>query len=106
MDVDEVQLVIPAGKDPYPLVDALHQKVLEATRETVEQAEREWKSATVSQQLSSLSAAPSINVKPAVGGIQVAVRYVTQASERYVLRSKLNQAAVELLGKGEPVATT
>lgn len=103
---DEVQLVIPAGKDPYPLVDALHQKVLEATRETVEQAEKEWKSATASIELSGLSAAPALSVKPVVGGVQVVVRYVTRASDRYVLRSKLNQAAVELLGKGEPVSTT
>jgi small-conductance mechanosensitive channel len=103
---DEVQLVIPAGKDPYPLVDALHQKVLEATRETVEQAEKEWKSSTASRELSSLSAAPALSVKPVVGGVQVVVRYVTRASDRYVLRGKLNQAAVELLGKGEPVATT
>jgi len=103
---DEVQLVIPSGKDPYPLVDALHQKVLEATRETVEQAEKEWKSATVSRELSSLSAAPAISVRPVVGGIQLVVRYVTRASDRYVLRSKLNQAAVELLGKPEPVAAT
>jgi small-conductance mechanosensitive channel len=103
---DEVQLVIPAGRDPYPLVEALHQRVLEATRETVEQAEREWKSATASRELASLSAAPSMNVKPVVGGVQVTVRYVTRASDRYILRGKLNQAAVELLGKAEPVATT
>jgi small-conductance mechanosensitive channel len=102
---DEVQIVIPAGKDPYPLVEALHQKMLEATRETVEQAQTEWKTATASRGLASLSAAPSINVKPVVGGIQVALRYVTRASDRYMLRSKLNQAAVELLGKAEPVAT-
>jgi small-conductance mechanosensitive channel len=103
---DEVQMVIPAGKDPYPLVEALHQKVLEATRETVQQAEKEWKSSTASRELSGLSAAPALNVKPVVGGVQVMVRYVTRASDRYVLRGKLNQAAVELLGKPEPVATT
>jgi small-conductance mechanosensitive channel len=100
---DELQVVLPAGKDPYPLVDALHKKVLEATRETVEQAEQEWKSSTTSRELSSLSAAPAISVKPAVGGIEVAVRYVTRANDRYTLRNTLNQAAVELLGKAETV---
>jgi small-conductance mechanosensitive channel len=101
---DELQVVLPAGKDPYPLVDALHKKVLEATRETVQQAEQEWKSSTTSRELSSLSAAPAISVKPAVGGIEVAVRYVTRANDRYTLRNTLNQAAVELLGKAETVA--
>jgi len=103
---DELQVVLPAGKDPYPLVDALHKKVIEATRETVQQAEQEWKGATTSREMSDLSAAPAISVKPIAGGIEVAVRYVTRANDRYALRNKLNQAAVELLGaKPEPVAS-
>jgi small-conductance mechanosensitive channel len=106
---DELQVVLPAGKDPYPLVDALHKKVVEATRETVQQAEQEWRSTTTSRELGGLSADPAISVKPVVGGIQVAVRYVTRANDRYALRNKLNQAAVELLGgkaqPAEPVVT-
>lgn len=106
---DELQVVLPAGKDPYPLVDALHKKVVEATRETVQQAEQEWRSTTTSRELSGLSADPAISVKPVVGGIEVAVRYVTRANDRYTLRNKLNQAAVELLGgnarPAEPVVT-
>jgi small-conductance mechanosensitive channel len=99
---DELQVVLPAGKDPYPLVEALQKKVIEATRETVQKAEEEWKSTTTSRELSSLSAAPAINVKPVAGGIEVAVRYVTRANDRYTMRNTLNQAAVELLGgKGE-----
>jgi len=34
-----------------------------------------------------------------VGGTQVSVRYITRASDRAVLRTKLNQAAVALLGR-------
>ena len=97
------------AKDPYPLVDALHKKVVEATRETVQQAEQEWRSTTTSRELGGLSADPAISVKPVVGGIEVAVRYVTRANDRYALRNKLNQAAVELLGgkaqPAEPVVT-
>jgi small-conductance mechanosensitive channel len=95
---DELQVILPAGKDPYPLVDALHRKVIEATRETVQQAEQEWKNTITSGEMSSLSAAPAINVKPVAGGIEVAVRYVTRANDRYAMRNALNQAAVELLG--------
>jgi small-conductance mechanosensitive channel len=103
---DELQLVLPAGQDPGPMVDALHKRVIEATRETVQQAEVEWKNATTSRELRGLSAAPAISVKPVVGGIQVAVRYVTRASDRYTMRAKLNQAAVALLGgKAEPVVS-
>jgi small-conductance mechanosensitive channel len=103
---DEIQVVLPAGQDPYPVLDAIHKKVIEATRETVQQAEQEWSTTTTSRELSGLSAAPAISVKPVVGGIEVAVRYITRANDRYALRSKLNQAAVELLGgRPEPVKT-
>ena len=95
---DELQLVLPSGEDPYPLIDALQKKVLEATAETAKQAEQEWKSAASSRDMKALSAAPAINLKPVVGGVEIAVRYVTRANERYQLRAKLYQAAVEILG--------
>src|SRR5271165_2223816 len=103
---DELQVVLPPGKDPYPMVDAIHKKVIEATRETVQQAEQEWSRATTSRELSGLSAAPAISVKPVVGGIEVAVRYITRANDRYALRAKLNKTAVELLGGSVEAVTT
>jgi hypothetical protein len=48
--------------------------------------------------MKALSAAPAINLKPAVGGVEISVRYITRANERYQLRAKLYQAAVEMLG--------
>jgi len=100
---DELQVVLPSGKDPYPVIDALHKKVAEVTRETVQQAEQEWKSTAPSPEMGNLSAQPAINVRPVAGGVEVALRYVTRANERFATRNKLNQAAVELLGgKAEP----
>ncbi|MCU1269319.1 MAG: LigA [Acidobacteriaceae bacterium] len=95
---DELQVVLPIGLDPYPIVDAIQKKVLEATSESAREAEKEWKSAAHSREMGTLSAAPAINVKPIIGGVEVAVRYVTRANERYQLRAKLYQAAVDLLG--------
>ena len=95
---DELQVVLPTGQDPYPIVDAIQKKVAEATGESVKQAEQEWKTAARSRDMSSLSAAPAINIKPVVGGVEIAVRYITRANDRYQLRAKLYQAAVELLG--------
>ncbi|HJX94895.1 MAG TPA: hypothetical protein VJ324_04705, partial [Candidatus Acidoferrum sp.] len=98
---DELQVVLPAGRDPYPMVDAIQKIVLEATAETAKQAEKEWKGVTRSQDAAhTLTAAPAINVKPVVGGVEIAVRYITRANERYQMRAKLNQAAVDLLGQG------
>jgi small-conductance mechanosensitive channel len=104
---DELQIVLPVGQDPYPIIDAIQKKVAEATTETAKQAEKEWKNAASSRQMNALSAAPAINVKPVVGGIEIAVRYITRANERYQLRSKLYEAAVELLGqKAAPQITS
>jgi small-conductance mechanosensitive channel len=95
---DELQVVLPSGQDPYPIVDAIQKKVLEATAESGQKAEQEWRGAARSRDMSALSAAPAINVKPVIGGTEIAVRYITNAHERYQLRAKLNQIMVDLLG--------
>ncbi len=99
---DELQVVLPAGHDPYPIIDAIQKKVTEATTETAKQAEQEWQHAASSRQMTALSAAPAINVRPVIGGVEIAVRYITRANERYQLRAKLYQAAVDLLGQKSP----
>lgn len=102
---DELQLVLPAGRDPYPVVQEIQKKVSEATKEGAKQAEQEWRLATRSREMSSFSVDPAISIKPVVGGVEVAVRYITRASERYQLRAQLYQAAVEMLGhKNVPVS--
>src|SRR5207237_67757 len=95
---DELQLVLPAGQDPYPVVREIQKKVCEATKEGARQAEQEWRRATGSREMSSFSVDPAVSVKPVVGGVEVAVRYVTKANERYRLRAELYQFAVEMLG--------
>ena len=95
---DELQVVLPAGQDFYPMMDAIQKQVQEATRESAKQAETEWRGATGSRDMGAISVAPAISVKPIVGGIEVAVRYITRANERYALRSKLYQAIVKMLG--------
>ncbi len=95
---DELQVVLPTGQDPYPVVDAIQKKVVEATAESGRKAEQEWRSAARSGDMSNLSAAPAINVKPVIGGTEIAVRYITNAHDRYEIRAKLNHILVDLLG--------
>jgi len=98
---DELTVVLPTGKDPYPIVEAIRKKVEEETRESGQQAEQEWRSAAGSRDMSGISAVPAISVKPVLGGVEVTVRYIAKANERFALRSKLNQEAVQLLGGKE-----
>ena len=95
---DELQLVVPAGQDPYPIVDSITKQVTEATAESARQAEQEWQRAVPAQRGKVFSGTPGISVKPVVGGVEIAIRYITRAHERFLLRAKLYQAAVDLLG--------
>ena len=99
---DELQVVLPAGQDPYPLVDAIQKKVIEATAESGKKAEQEWRGTARAGDMRNLSAAPAINVKPVIGGVEIAVRYITNAHERYEIRAKLNHILVDLLGGKAP----
>ena len=94
---DELTVVVPAGRDPQPVVDAIQKEVAEATADSAQEAEQEWQLASRGQRGTTLSAKPGIAVRPAVGGVEIAVRYVTRASERYAMRARLYQAAVQLL---------
>ncbi|HTP69264.1 MAG TPA: mechanosensitive ion channel domain-containing protein [Dongiaceae bacterium] len=97
---DELQVVLPTGQDPYPTVEAIRKKVEELTSLSANEAAKEWKDAAGSRELSAISVTPVVDVRPVVGGTQVVVRYITRANERSTLRTKLNMAAVELLGEG------
>jgi len=106
---DELTLVVDSSQSPYPIVDAIQKAVLEATAESAGQAEKEWQHSAHSRSVGTLSAAPAINLKPVSGGVEIAVRYITRASERYEMRSRLYKAAVNLISKKdgqEPVSVS
>jgi len=56
---DELSVVLPTGKDPYPIVEAIRKKVEEETKENGLQAEQEWRRATNSREMSGFSATPA-----------------------------------------------
>ena len=49
------------------------------------------------QRVRAFSAEPAINLRPTSAGVEVHVRYITRAHERYAMRTRLYQAVVELL---------
>ena len=101
---DELHVVVPAGQDPYPMVRAITKEVTESTAESARLAEQEWQRAVPTQRGKTFSGTPGVNVKPVVGGVEISVRYITRANERFQLRAKLYQDAVDLLGQ-KPAAT-
>jgi small-conductance mechanosensitive channel len=97
---DELTVVVPFGHDPHVVAEAIQKQVAEETKDSTRQAEQEWQRASHGQRGTALSAQPGIAVRPAAGGVEIAVRYVTRASERYALRARLYQSAVRLLAEG------
>jgi small-conductance mechanosensitive channel len=95
---DELQVIVPLGRDPYPIVEAITQQVEQATADSARQAEKEWQRAVPAQRGKSFSGTPGVNLKPVVGGVEISVRYITRANERYLVRAKLYHQAVDLLG--------
>jgi small-conductance mechanosensitive channel len=96
---DELVLTVPFDRDPSAVAAAIQKEVLAATAESTKQAEQEWRRTARGQSGAAFSAQPGIAVRPAPGGVEIAVRYVTRASERFALRARLYQSAVGLLAQ-------
>jgi len=96
---DELVVTVPFDRDPNAVADALQKEVIAATAESTRQAEQEWRRTARGQSGAAFSAQPGIAVRPAPGGVEIALRYVTRASERFALRARLYQSAVQLLAQ-------
>jgi small-conductance mechanosensitive channel len=95
---DEVRVVVPAGRNPYPILEAIQEQIQASTAESASQAEAQWREARRSPHLGALTVAPSIHLRPVAGGIEIVARYITHVAEREELKAKLYLTAVEMLG--------
>jgi small-conductance mechanosensitive channel len=94
---DEITVNIPPGDDSGKTIATIHQRVIEETAKDAHLAEEEWQRATRQQGLSQFKATPSVDLRPASSGIDIIVRYVTRAGDRFEMRNKLYQAVIDLL---------
>ncbi len=93
---DELQVTIPPGENPYALVESIQKLVQEETHSNAAQAEKEWQK-SAGQRLQSLSVAPAIQLRPTGSTVELQVRYITSANERYMMRARLYEKIVALL---------
>jgi small-conductance mechanosensitive channel len=101
---DEITLSLPASNDSPDMVERIHKAVEEETEESARVAEQEWKHGARDDGLSQLSASPVVNLRPTGSGIDIRVRYVTRASERFGVRNRLYQRVIDLLRKENDAA--
>lgn len=94
---DELQVLVPVGEDPSAMALAIQKVVSADTEANARLAEQEWQHVVSARKMSSFAATPGVSVRPTAAGIEVTVRYITRASERHEVRSRLYQAVVEIL---------
>ncbi|MGZ6124540.1 MAG: mechanosensitive ion channel domain-containing protein [Myxococcales bacterium] len=94
---DELRILVPLGRDPYPVIDGVQRLVEQETEANAKLAESEWRNAASRYRVQTFSAVPGIQVVPTTNGIEVVVRYITRAHERHEVRRRLYQAVFELM---------
>jgi small-conductance mechanosensitive channel len=94
---DEITVPVPASANMQAVVDEIQKAVEQETAENTRVAEQEWKRGIRGDGLSRFSAAPVVNLRPSGSAIDVEVRYVTRASDRFELRNRLYQQFVGLI---------
>jgi len=94
---DELELSIPPDKDPYTVIDEIQKLIEKETAANAQKAEQEWQHSTSRYRVQAVSAKPAINLRPTGSGVEVHLRYITNANERYAMRAHLYQALVQLL---------
>jgi len=94
---DELNVVVPAGQDPYVVIDGVQKLVEQQTEANAKIAEAEWQQTAARYKVKAFSAVPGVQVIAGPNGMEVRARYLTRAFERHETRLRLNQAVVELM---------
>ncbi len=94
---DEITVTIPPREDTYRIVELIHKAVLSATEDDARLAEQEWMRVTKQNRLGRFTTASAVDMRPGIYGLDVIVRYVTRASERFAVRNRLYQRVIDLL---------
>ena len=97
---DELQITVPAMLDPYLLLDHIQKAVTQETEVNARAAEEEWQQLTKRYRVRAVSASPAVTLRPTASGVELHLRYITRAQERFAMRARLNQTLVQLLRQG------
>jgi small-conductance mechanosensitive channel len=96
---DEITVSLPEACDKKKTAELIRKAVEEETKESASVAEKEWKRGGRGDGLGRFSASPAVNLSPSGAGIDLHLRYVTRASERFGMRNRLYQLVIDLLHK-------
>jgi len=96
---DEIRFSIPVAEENHAMIELIHAAVLKETAKAARLAEAEWKRSPRHVGLSQFAADPAVEMRPGPSGINIVVRYVTRASERFEVRNRLYERVIGLLNQ-------
>lgn len=96
---DELQMTLPLTGDPYQMALAIRERVEQETTGDAAAAESDWERVTHQYGTGAFSAKPEVDLRPSINGLEVIVRYITRAPQRYIVKSRLFAAIVGLVHK-------
>ena len=102
---DEIKLTVGSAAAAYAMLSRLQEAADAETAKDTAEAEAEWRQAAGSVMLRDFGANPTVGLRPGSGsGMDVVVRFVTRASERFERRNRLYEAMMAILREsaGEP----
>ncbi len=99
---DEITVAVPSSLDMQTTMERIFHMVQKETEDNARQAEQEWKRGTHGQGLSKFRTDPAVNLRPSGSELDVEVRYVTRASDRFEMRNRLYRQVVGLLHESTP----
>ena len=97
---DEIQVNVPAGMDADEVIGRMHLALKEELERDTTRADLEWRGVTGAKGLGQFSSAPTMDLRPAAAGVDLIVRFMTRASERFEHRNRLYQTVVKILSDG------
>jgi small-conductance mechanosensitive channel len=103
---DEIRMNLPTTPETPALVERIREAITKETADSIKQAETEWKRATRQQGLSQFSAEPSIDLRPAAAGVDIIIRYIARASDRFSIRNRIYQSLLGLMQKEEETSAS
>ena len=96
---DELQMTLPLAGDPYQMALEIRERVEKETAADAAAAEGDWDRVTRQYGTKAFTAKPEVDLRPSINGLEVVVRYITRAPQRYVVKSRLFEAIVALIHK-------
>ena len=101
---DEIKLSVSSGAIAYDVLTQVQQAVESEAADDTAEAEAEWRHAAGGVTLAQFGAAPTVNLRPAAAGMDIVVRFVTRANERFDRRNRLYETMLGILQQKDATA--